>query len=373
MKKILFVHYSLVCGGVETALLDLCTLLDKDKYEITILEYIGWNNVLKPQFLGAGIRVINPFDKLKPGKNVIHKVYNVLTQKYIEYKIMKKNKIFINEEFDIIVYYQVTPLRVKCKSNPKVISYIHGDIKTNKSYCVDVMKNKEFLMNSNSIVCVSNIAKNSLTDILNISENVSAVFNPINSAKILSFSNEPITEILNKPYICAVGRLSVEKRFDKLVEIHKHLLEKGLDYDLVIVGEGSERTRIEEIIKKTSTQNSVHLVGFKDNPYPYIKNSLFTICSSYTEGLPVVSMESLLLCKPVVSSFPTVGELFGDEQCGLITDIDLESLEEGIYKMLSDNTFYKKCVEAAVNRSSFFDSKEMVKRVENILDRLTSD
>ena len=124
----------------------------------------------------------------------------------------------------------------------------------------------------------------------------------------------------------------------------------------------------EEVIEETNTGSSVHLVGLKENPYPYMKNSLFTVCSSNTEGLPVVCMESLLLGRPVVSSFPAVAELFGEEQCGLITDINLESLEEGIYKMLSDKTFYEKCVAGANKQSVYFESRRMIEKVEEILD-----
>lgn len=371
MKRILFVHYSLVCGGVETALLDLCSLLDKEKYEITILEYIGQGNILKPQFLNAGIRVINPYDRFVPGKNLIHKAYNVLSQRVIEYRIMKKNKIYLNEEFDIIIYYQIASLRVKCKSHPKIISYIHGDVSTNESFLKGVMSQKKFIEESEKIICVSNLAKESLANAVGISKNTVAVFNPINSQKILSLSNAEIRERFPKPYICAIGRLSPEKRFDGLVRVHKNLLSRGLDYDLVIVGEGGARASIEATIRETGTENSVHLLGFKENPYPYIKNSLFTVCSSDTEGLPVVSMESLLLGKPVVSSFPTVRELFGDKECGLITDIDLASLEEGIYKMLVDHGFYNRCAVAAMERSVYFDSLKMVKNVEHIIDSVT--
>lgn len=372
MKRILFVHRSLVCGGIETALLDLCSLLDKEKYDVTILEYIGWGNVLKPQFLHAGIRVINPYDKFVPGKNIVHKAYNFLSLRYIAHQTLKKNKIYINEAFDVIVYFQITPLRVKCKSNPKIISYVHGDISTNEAYCRGVMRQKEFIKNSKRIVCVSNMAKKSLADIAGISQNTVTVFNPINSKRIRSLSDAEIPERFSRPYICAVGRLSPEKRFDGLVRIHKNLLDRGINHDLVIVGDGDERKRIETVIQETETADSVHLLGFKENPYPYIKNSLFTVCSSDTEGLPVVSMESLLLGKPVVSSFPTVAELFGDEKCGLITDISLESLEDGIYMMLSDHTYYRNCIEAAKARSSFFESEQMVKRVEQMLDDVLS-
>lgn len=371
MKKILFVHYALVCGGIETALLDLCSLLNKEKYEVTVLEYAVFaKNVLKPQFIEAGIRVISPYHALKPGKNIFQKVCNVIRQGHIEYRLNQKREIVINEHFDLIVYFQNTPIRVKCPSSPKVITYVHGDISTNALYREDILKQRNKISTSDKIVCVSNLAKESLAKVTGITDNTVAIFNPINSGKILSMSEMAVPERFSRPYICAVGRLSPEKRFDGLVRIHKHLLDRGLDHDLVIVGEGDERAKIEAIIQETGTANSVHLPGFKENPYPYMKHSLFMVCSSLTEGLPVISMESLLLGRPIVSSFPSVGELFGDKECGIITDIDLDSLEEGIYKMLADQEFYQTCVENAIERSVWFDSPNMVAQVEAMLNEV---
>ena len=34
--KVVFVHYKLVCGGAEQALFDLVTLMDKEKFDITV-------------------------------------------------------------------------------------------------------------------------------------------------------------------------------------------------------------------------------------------------------------------------------------------------------------------------------------------------
>ncbi len=371
MKKILFVIPSLVCGGAETALLDLCTLLNKEKYEVSVLEYYSdWSDeALKPQFIEAGIRIITPYSKLVPGKNIAHKVYNVLWQEYITHQ-RRKEKIFIREEFDMIVYYKITNMHIRCLSKPQVISYIHGDIETNEDYRKSVIHLKKRIEDSAKVICVSSLAQKSLEKVAGISKNTVTILNPINSAKIISRSNETVKEQFCSPYICAVGRLVPEKRFDVLVRIHKDLIDRGLPHDLVIVGEGNEREKIESIIRETGTESSVHLLGFKENPYPYMKNSLFTVCSSDTEGLPVISMESLLLGKPIVSSFSTVGELFGEEECGIITETGVKSLEEGIYKMLSDKAFYEKCVEGAKRRSSVFNADQMIQHIEQIFDEV---
>lgn len=367
MNKILFVHYSLVCGGVESALLNLCSMLDKSKYDITVLEYYGWGNKLRPQFDEAGIRVISPYSSLSPGVNIFEKVRNVCKQKYIQIRL-DNNKVYIDESYDLIVYFQVTGVRVKCRSNPKIITYIHGDIATNIAYRRSIFEHYKYIVESSRIVCVSELAKESLKKIAGIAENTVVAYNPIDTAHIKDLANEGIVEEINRPYICAVGRLFPEKRFDLLIKIHKNIIDKGILHDLVIVGEGKEREKLEKIIVGMNIEKTVHMVGFKDNPYPYIKNSLFTVCSSETEGLHVVSMESLILGRPVVSSFPTVAELFGKEKCGIVTDVIEENLGKAIAEMLSNEDLYEKSIEAARKRSCYFDSENMVKKIEEIYD-----
>ena len=116
----------------------------------------------------------------------------------------------------------------------------------------------------------------------------------------------------------------------------------------------------------TETQDTVILAGYQSNPYPYMKQSKFLVSSSFTEGLPVIAMEALCLGIPLVSSVPSVEEIFGEEECGLITENDNKSLVEGIRKMLTDETYYQKIKSGAERRSIFFDGQRMVREVEQI-------
>ena len=76
---------------------------------------------------------------------------------------------------------------------------------------------------------------------------------------------------------------------------------------------------------------------------------------------------------PVVSAFPTVGELFGAECCGIITENDDASLEEGVRKMLTDADFYLQAKRGAEARSSAFRAEVMIKQVEQIYDAVMEE
>ena len=88
--------------------------------------------------------------------------------------------------------------------------------------------------------------------------------------------------------------------------------------------------------------------------------------SSYTEGLPVISMEALSLGVPVVSTIPSIGEVFGDETCGIVAENNNASLEEAVRRMLTDEDFYAQAKAGAMKRSAFFDGKRMVQQIEEL-------
>ena len=62
------------------------------------------------------------------------------------------------------------------------------------------------------------------------------------------------------------------------------------------------RKKIKNVILDYDLQNKVKILSFKDNPYPYIKQSDILILSSLHEGLPNVLIEAAVLKTFVISS-----------------------------------------------------------------------
>jgi len=74
------------------------------------------------------------------------------------------------------------------------------------------------------------------------------------------------------------------------------------DVQLVILGEGPERTRLEELIREQDLATAVHLKGWVSNPYPYYRAADAFALSSDFEGMPNVILEALAFDLPVVST-----------------------------------------------------------------------
>ena len=377
MFKILFIQKQLVCGGIEQALFDLLNLLDKDTFDITLLVQQE-GGIWEQKFRDAGIKLTHVYDCQKASRNPAIKGINLVKRMLLNRAWKKNGKGALNValpgDYDIIVNYGVVIFDEICfYRNAKTVKYIHGDPGTNKPYCEYIERYADTFRKFNKIICVSKAALCSFVDKTGITENCVTRYNPLNSDNIKRLALEAVNLAFDLPIVCAVGRLSPEKGFDRLVRIHKNLLDKGIAHRLVIVGEGFEREKIEEVIRRTGTQDSVILAGYQSNPYPYMKQSAFLVSSSYTEGLPVISMEALCLGVPIVSAVPSIGEVFGDECCGIVTENDDASLEAGIEKMLTDPAFYEKACQGAQRRSAYFNGKKMEKEVGNIFLSLLNE
>lgn len=368
--KVVFVEDMLVCGGAEQALFDLANLLDKEKFEVTIL-------VQKPggpwdqKFLDAGIHVIYDYSCRKPTLNPITKLRNISKKLRTDAAYRNNGEGLLDvccpEGVDIIVSYSMWD-HAQCgfASNAKSVKFIHGNMQTNRQFRDLILRDEKLLPRYDRIVCVSNASRDAFVSVTGRSEGVEMHFNPIDSTSVRRKAEMEVDLPQDKPIICAVGRLAAEKGFERLVVIHKRLLEEGIDHRLVIVGDGPDRDYMKRIVAAMDAQDSVILAGYQANPYPYMKKSKFIVCSSFTEGLPVIAMEALCLGIPIVAAVPAVGEIFGEEPCGLITENDNASLRSGIRRMLTDGDFYSQRRAAAQRRSTFFSGRRMAGEIEDM-------
>ena len=103
------------------------------------------------------------------------------------------------------------------------------------------------------------------------------------------------------PVFLAVGRLSPQKDFPNLLDAFFQLRNQR-EARLIILGEGSERAKLETIIAESNLQNDVLLPGFVKNPYAYMKRSSCFVLSSRQEGLPTVLIEAMACGCPVVAT-----------------------------------------------------------------------
>lgn len=373
---ILFVQHKLVCGGAEQALFDLIGLLDKTRFEAKIFVQ-NPGGEWEQKFRDAGIELIYDYSCRQPTWNPIKKLSNLSkknrTRKAYDAGGEGLLDVCLPNWADIVVSYNVWyHEEMVFARNAKTVKYVHGDPGTNPDYRNEAENHRELLRRFDRIVCVSNSAWNAFRQLSGLTQGVELHYNPMNSENVRRLAEaEADLPGSDLPYICAVGRLSAEKAFERLIVIHKRLLERGIAHRLVIVGDGPDGDFLRRLIRAMGLEETVIMAGYQPNPYPYMKHSRFLVSSSYTEGLPVIAMEALCLGVPMVTPIDSVGEVFGGETCGLITENTNPALEEAVARMLTDEEFYRQTVQGAKNRSAYFDGTRMIQEVEAMFEELT--
>lgn len=115
----------------------------------------------------------------------------------------------------------------------------------------------------------------------------------------------------------AVGRLEPEKGFDVLIRSMSELGLRGIDATLVVVGEGSDRGRLESLAHSLGVR--AVLPGWKSDVRTWFEAMDLFALSSFREGLPNVLLEAMALQVPCVATrINGIPRLIQDGRNGLL-------------------------------------------------------
>ena len=194
------------------------------------------------------------------------------------------------------------------------------------------------------------------------------IYHGVDEEEIYRLSQEKIIESINFPYIIFVGRLTIPKDPVTLINGYYEAVKKGIKENLIIVGEGEKEEEIKDIIKNLNLNERVFLLGYKPNPYPYIKKAKVFILPSIWEGLGYVLLESLSLGVPIISTnFPSALEILENGKFGILVPIkDYKKLGEAIYELLKDENKLQELKEKSIIRSKFFLFEKMIKSYDEL-------
>lgn len=368
MKKILFGITSLTLGGAERVLVDLANKLC-EKYEITIFT------------IYANGELENQLSKKVKLKTLYKKQYLELSKferKVIPLKILlNKKKIYekyIKENFDVEISFLEGPItRLFCVKNPKTkkIAWIHNDIslvfgKGLKSYIKKVIDKKVYSKYETLVFVSRENLKNfneTYKDLSDIKKEV--IYNFIDEENVLKKAEEMSEVEFNKDTVnlVTVSRLVPQKGIDRFIKVHSKIIKEGLIHEVYIIGDGPEREKLENLIKENNVEKTFHLLGKKQNPYPYIKNADYFCLLSNFEGYGMVLEEAKILHKPIIITDTAAREAVIDYKNSIIT----ENSEMGIYNVIKEclksDKQYKK-----IDEMKEYDNSEIVGQVVELIE-----
>jgi len=146
--------------------------------------------------------------------------------------------------------------------------------------------------------------------------------------------------------VVAVGSLTKPKDYPTLIRAFS-IVRRSKKIHLLILGEGEERNCLESLARELNLSGVVHMPGFTNNPFAYVKRSNLYVLSSAWEALPTVLIEALSLGVPVVATDCRCGprEILKDGSYGRLVDVGnpsnlaaaiLESIEKPIQYVAMD-------------------------------------
>lgn len=381
-KNILFVVDNLKMGGVTKVLINMLKSLDNSDYSIDLLVLHYYKDMLID--LPNNIKIIKGSKYFhivdqnlksllvnKDIKNIFRKCcfsFNIKTN-IIKRKIKKDRLKNIKKQYDVeIAFGDGFPYLYTSYGNSiKKIAWMHSDVAV-RDYSARYYKNiKNALSKMDLCIAVSDKVATSYKNRYNIAT-VEVIPNIIDDYEIIKKSNLP-PEILfdkNQLNFISVGRLDYSKNYLMLLNVSKHLIDDGYKFKVYIVGDGEENIPLQKAIINLKMEKHFILLGRKDNPYPYVKNSDLFLLSSRYEGLPTVIIEALILHIPCISTeVAGIGEILNNS-FGVIT----KNTENDFYlslKHLLDNP--QKIIEMKENLSNYkYNNNIIIDKIKNILN-----
>jgi len=227
-------------------------------------------------------------------------------------RLMKKEKpdvvfssyVHLNPLIVAVNYFS----RVKAKTVIRVgipLSVVFKNFSSFKDKYILAFLTRILYKRADTIIAVSKGIADDVASVTGVSrKNIKVIYSPKNIDNIRKRSEEYVPKIFNErtgPFILHVGRLVPQKDVETLIKAFALFRQKNKGH-LIIVGDGSDKEKLEKLILDRNISEYVSFEGSQNNPYVYMKNADVFVLSSRWEGLPNVLIEALICGVPVVAT-----------------------------------------------------------------------
>lgn len=374
MRKVLIIHESLGGGGAERVLVEMLNEFDLSSYQIDLL--VVYKSIKEQYLSNIPTKVNLSFIYQSPQRPRLARLLSKIgLAEYIEKA--RINKI-INKKchYDSIISF-MEGSAMKFHSylldrSANNISWVHIDLAKNhwsQIYFKSKMEEQRLYNMMSHIVFVSEVAQSSFNKLfaVNPSINQHVIYNIIDSERIKNHATK-LDVVTNKFTLVSVGRLAKQKRYDRLIDAAKRLIDLGYDFEFWIIGSGVLDGALKMQVHSLGLQNNIIFKGFVDNPYPYIRAADVFIMTSDFEGYPTVICESLVLGKVIITTeVAGAKELLGDSEYGIISDFSIENLAGHVIEVYKNKDLHQKLSQKSEERSAIFEKESSMSKIYNLL------
>lgn len=378
--KICFFAATLTKGGAERVISNLSNFLINHR-EIEKVDIITVFNSDIAYELDKKINVYTIDKEYKEYKNLVNsgtklKRFIFKVKKYfqnIKRKIILK-KMIRSFDYDVIISFLPEPSflilslkkLIKC---PIIVSDRNDPNIEYKGIRKNYLMKKLYPM-ADGFIFQTKDAQNYFENIIH--KEYEIIANPVNDDFIV---NSYVGE--REKNIITVGRLEEQKNHLMLIKAFEKIRDKYKNYKLIIYGEGSLKTQLQDYISKNNLDNQIVLAGQIDNVKDKIyKDSLFVLSSNY-EGMPNALIEAMCLGLPVISTDCPCGgprSLINNKENGiLVATGDEDEMSKAIDIVLSNKELSVKIAQNASKLSNEVSSEVINNKWLNFIKKIVKE
>jgi glycosyltransferase involved in cell wall biosynthesis len=138
-----------------------------------------------------------------------------------------------------------------------------------------------------------------------------------------------------------VGRICEEKAVPILLEAAHRVAERGIDFELVLIGDGPLRAASQQLIDEAGLADRVRITGWMNSGQivEQLADARGMVLPSFAEGLPAVIMEAMAMARPCISTYIAgIPELIEPGRNGwLVPASDVDALADAMAELLESD------------------------------------
>lgn len=234
--------------------------------------------------------------------------------------IKQVRRILREQKIDVLIaagalFYPLAIQAVK-GTHAKCYCWEHTDPGTTHDHRGQGRCRRYAVKRADKMIVLTRSAQRYYVEALNMDpEKLYHIYNPISNSQSNTLYDPTSKKII------AVGRLTYQKNFDRLIKLAARFLP-NTDWSLDIYGQGEERQMLLDMIYENGLSNHIRLMGQVDNLYDRYPQYAFQVMSSRYEGFPMSLLEGATHRLPLVAfDIPTgPNEIIMDGENGFLVD-----------------------------------------------------
>jgi len=187
------------------------------------------------------------------------------------------------------------------------------------------------------------------------------------------------TELIKKPkgipiIFGSVGALNRQKNYIRILKAVTKIKKEHPDlmFHYQIIGEGPDRKKLVNIVKRLKLERIVHFTGRVEKVEEQLKHFSFFVTASMSESFGLAAAEALSMGLPVVASDAGGLKDIVHEGCGFLIDPrDIDEISQAIYKLITDDKLREEMSDCArEDASKRFSESKMVDKIVTLYEKV---